>query len=187
MGYRKWILAAVALLLSSSVSFSQQDAPMPEYRIGPEDVLGVVVWDEPNHTMDVQVRPDGKITLPLLNDIHVAGMTPEELRVKLTKAHSEHMVEPTVTVIVREFNSFKVYFLGQVTAQGVQNFKRQTRLLQAIASAGGPSQFSNKRITLLREMGGIEKRYEIDYKKLLSGDPAQENLLLQPGDTLLFY
>ena len=160
---------------------------MPEYRIGPEDVLGVVVWDEPNHTMDVQVRPDGKITLPLLNDIHVAGMTPEELRVKLTKAHSEHMVEPTVTVIVREFNSFKVYFLGHVTAQGVQNFKRQTRLLQAIASAGGPSQFSNKRITLLREMGGIEKRYEIDYKKLLSGDPAQENLLLQPGDTLLFY
>lgn len=175
------------LVCAGTAGVHAEEESSAVYRIGPEDVLGVVVWNEPNHTMDVQVRPDGKITLPLLNDIHVAGMTPEELRQKLTEAHGEHMVEPTVTVIVREFNSFKVYFLGAVNAQGVQNFKRQTRLMQGIASAGGPSQFSKGRITLLREMGGIEKRYEIDYKKLLSGDPAQENLTLQPGDTLLFH
>ena len=177
---------AVGTVLALAVSGVCTPALAEDYKIGPEDVLGIIVWNEPNHTMDVQVRPDGKITLPLVNDILVAGMTPETLRVKLTEMLAEHVVEPNVTVIVRDFNSYKVYFLGQVNLQGAIVFKRPTRLLQGIATAGGLGQFSKSRVTLVREVGGIEKRFVIDYKKLVAGDPAQENLLLLPGDTLLF-
>ena len=97
------------------------------------------------------------------------------------------MNAPNVTVIVRQINSYKVYFLGEISGQGARPFYRPTRLLQGIASAGGLTQFSKKEITLLRDVGGVEKRFRIDYKKLIAGDPAQENILLMPNDTLLFH
>ncbi len=157
------------------------------YRIGIRDVLGLVVWNEPKLTLDLQVRPDGMITVPLLNDIHVEGMAPEELAAKLTQELSVFVNAPSVTVIVRQINSYNVYFLGEVSNQGVLAFYRPTRILQAIATAGGLTPFSKKEITLLREVGGVEKRFRIDYKKLIAGDPAQENLYLLANDTLLFH
>ena len=92
---------------------------------------------------------------------------------------------PNVSVIVDEINSYTVYFLGEVGNQGPLRFYRPTRLLQALAAAGGLTEFSKKRITLLREQGGVERRFEIDYKQLISGAPGQENLFLLSGDTLL--
>jgi polysaccharide export outer membrane protein len=162
-------------------------ASSEDYRVGIEDGLRIVTWGEPQLTLDVVVRPDGKITVPLVNDVAVAGRTPEEIRGTLRSKLSDFIREPQVTVIVTDIQSYRVYFLGEVLDQGVQTFGRPVRLLQAIASAGGLTEFAKKNITLVREIDGIEKRIEIDYKKLLEGQPSQENLYLEPGDVLLFH
>ncbi|HKQ61392.1 MAG TPA: polysaccharide biosynthesis/export family protein [Candidatus Polarisedimenticolaceae bacterium] len=154
--------------------------------IGIEDTLRVFVWGEPALSVSVKVRPDGKITVPLVNDVLVVGLTADEVRQRIASALATYLKSPNVTVIVDEINSFRVYFLGEVSHQGALQFLRPTRLLQAIATAGGLTQFSKKEISLVREENGVEKRLEIDYKRLLAGDPAQENLYLKPGDLLLF-
>ena len=188
MASSRFSLLTAFLACALSLPLGASDEPeRPSYVIGIEDVLGLVVWDEPELTLDVQVRPDGKITVPLLNDIYVVGLTPEHLGVLLTERLGVFVTDPSVTVIVRDIKSYKVYFLGEVASQGAVTFKRPTRILQGIATAGGLTQFSKKEITLLREVGGVEKRFQIDYKKLVAGDPTQENLLLLPDDTLLFH
>jgi polysaccharide export outer membrane protein len=160
------------------------DSPA-EYVIGVEDVLKIVTWGEADLTLTAKVRPDGRITLPLVNDIVVAGMTPDRVRQTITSHLSAFVNDPDVTVIVEEINSFRVYFLGEIAAQGPLQFYRPTRLLQGIATAGGLTDFAKKDITVVREEHGMEKRIEIDYKKLVAGDPGQENLFLKPGDTVL--
>ncbi len=183
-----WFLCLVAAPNGVSAQPQAPTGPLPppdDYLIGVEDVLGVVVWGEPQLTLDVQVRPDGRITVPLLNDIDVVGRSPEEVGARIGEALETYIKDPNVTVIVREINSFRVYFLGEVASQGALQFLRPTRLLQGIAAAGGLTQFARKEITVLREESGIEKRIPIDYKKLLAGDPSQENLYLKPGDTVL--
>ncbi len=180
----KRLLVVLLLGFAAAAPMTADGADKP-YRIGIQDVLGVVVWNEPDLTLDLQVRPDGKITVPLINDVHVEGLTSEDLAAKLTEQLSEYVNEPNVTVIVRQINSYNVYFLGEVVTQGVVPLYQPTRIIQGIAAAGGPTDFA-KRIILLREIGGIEKRIYIDYKKLLDGDPSQENLYLLPNDTLLF-
>lgn len=173
--------------LDAAAAAKSADQPLDEYRIGIEDVLRVAVWGEPGLSIDaLKVRPDGKITVPLVNDIHVVGMTPLEVKEQITAKLADFIREPNVTVIVQQINSFRIYFLGEVTTQGAINFTRPPRLLQAVAAAGGLTQFSKKEIVLLRQQDGLEKRYPINYKQLLAGDPRQENLWLEPGDTLLF-
>jgi polysaccharide export outer membrane protein len=157
-----------------------------DFVIGVEDVLRVVVWGEPELGQTSKVRPDGKITLPLINDVKVAGLTPDEVRVKIGEALATYVRDPSVTVIVDQINSFRVYFLGEVNLQGAIQFYRPTRILQGIATAGGPTEFAKKEVILLREAEGSEKRIVVDYKRLLSGDVKQENFYLRPGDTLLF-
>ena len=113
-------------------------------------------------------------------------MTPLEVRDLLNKELTVYVRDPNVTVIVDQINSFRVYFIGEINGQGAYNFYRPTRLLQAVAAAGGPTEFAKKEISLLREEDGVEKRTRVDYKRLLAGDPAHENFFLRPGDTLLF-
>lgn len=156
------------------------------FAIGVEDQLRIIVWGEPELSLTVSVRPDGKITVPLIHDVEAAGETPEELRLVITERLGKFIRSPNVTVIVEQINSFRVFFLGEVETRGVQQLNRPTRVLQAIAMAGGPTAFSKNVITLLREERGVEKRIPIDYKKLLAGDRGQENLYLRPGDTLIF-
>lgn len=156
-----------------------------EYVIGVEDVLRIVVWGEPELTISVQVRPDGRITVPLVNDISVAGLRPSRVREIIAERLTAFIRDPHVTVIVEAINSFRVYFLGEVNLQGTLQFYRPTRLLQAISAAGGLTDFAKKELILLRQDGGLEKRFVIDYKRLIAGDPRQENLLLMPGDTVL--
>jgi len=189
------VLAVVACATMVVTAAAQTDENAPastetvsaddSYRIGVADVLRVVVWGEPQLSLSVKVRPDGKITLPLANDIEVADRTPEEVRQVIASRLGEFIHEPNVTVIVEEINSFRVYFIGEVKNQGAIQFYRPVRLIQGIAAAGGLTEYSKKSITLLREEYGVEKRYEIDYKRLLAGDADQENIYLQPGDTLL--
>jgi polysaccharide export outer membrane protein len=163
------------------------DARMDEYTVGVEDVLRVFVWGEPELSVQVQVRPDGKITVPLVHDIAVKGLTPHEIRDRVTEELSKLIRDPNVTVIVEQINSFRVFFLGEVREQGTLQFYRPTTLLQGVAAAGGLTEFSKKDITLVRAENGVEKRHKIDYKRLIAGDPSQPNLLLKAGDTLIFH
>jgi len=159
--------------------------PSGDYRIGIEDVLRVVVWGEERLSLQAKVRPDGKITIPLVNDIYVVGLTPMEVRDRIETGLSSYVRDPNVTVIVEQINSFRVYFVGEVKSQGAIQFYRPIRLLQAIAAAGGLTEFAKKEVTLVRETEGIEQRIRINYRKLASGDPSEKNPYLKPGDTVI--
>ena len=184
-----WV--AVCLILTTAAWAQPSDEPpdvaalSAEYKIGIEDVLGVSVWGEPDLKMTVRVRPDGAITFPLVNDIQVEGLTPEVVRARLTERLSEFINQPNVTVIVEEINSYKVYVVGRVGAQGVYQFYRPTRLLQAIAQAGGFADFAKQQVTVLRDKGYIETRINVNVKRMVEGDRSQENLFLLPGDTVV--
>ncbi len=180
-------MTVLAVLWSLPTSQRAQPASgaAKEYVVGIEDVLRIAVWGEPHLNLTVRVRPDGRISMPLVNDVVVAGQAPEEIRQVLAKKLSQFIKEPNVTVIVEEINSFRVYVLGEVNRQGALNFYRPTRLLQALAAAGGLTPYAKKEIILVRDREAGEQRIPVDYKRLLSGDPSQENFFLQPGDTLI--
>ena len=136
-------------------------------------------------TQRVKVRPDGKITVPLVNDVLVAGLTTNQVRDKIATALGTFIREPHVTVIVEAIQSYRVYFLGEIQRQGALNFYRPTRLLQGIAAAGGLTQYAEKEVVLLREVRGEEKRISVDYKRLLAGVETEQNVYLLAGDTVL--
>jgi len=184
-------LAAVVIAASSVVQAqegaepTETEAAEASFVIGVEDVLRIVTWGEPELTVTVTVRPDGRITLPLINELKVAGQTPARVREAIVEKMKGFIRDPNVTVVVEQINHFRVYFLGEINTQGPLQFNRPVRLLQAISAAGGLTEFSNKRITVIRDEYGVEKRIEIDYKKLWAGDTGQENIYLKPGDTVL--
>ncbi len=182
------ILCSIALSAASPSRGEDpgEEARTSDYVIGIEDQLRVFVWGESELTVTVKVRPDGKITVPLINDVGVAGLTTEQARLEILEALARYIREPMVTVIVEEINSYRVYFLGEIQNQGALQFFRPTRLLQGIAAAGGMTEFAKKEITLLREENGAEKRMRIDYKRLIAGDASQKNFYLKAGDTLVF-
>ena len=186
------IIVTVTLVFGASTGHAQGPVADFENRVSPaewvigvEDVLRVVTWGEADLTLTVKVRPDGRITLPLVNDIVVAGLTPDQVRLKVTEGLAAFINAPNVTVIVEEINSFRVYFLGEITTKGPIQFYRETSLLQGLATAGGLTEYAKNEITILREGFGVEKRIKVDYKKLWAGDLGQENLRLEPGDTVL--
>ena len=149
-----------------------QSVPPPsvQYTIGPADVLKIDVWKEPELSLTVPVRTDGKISLPLINDIYVVGLTPLELQKELTKKFAQYVENPTVSVIVEEINSLKIFVVGNVNQPGVFDVKREINVLQAISLAGGFTEWANKRnIKLFRKHGGVEQVIEINYNKIISG------------------
>lgn len=160
---------------------------LPEgYVIGPEDVLSVVVWRERELSADVVVRPDGKISLPLLNDIQAAGYTPEQLAEIIEKAAVKYVKDSDATVIVKEIRSRKVFVLGEVVRPGVFPLTSELTVLQLIASVGGLQEYADKsNITILRYENGRERRLRFNYKDVIAGKNLQQNILLQPGDTVL--
>lgn len=177
-------IAAALLLLIGSPALGI--AVMEEYIIGVEDVLEVAMPDHPELTKIVPVRPDGNISLPLVDDIPAAGLTPELLKQKLTDAYRTFVTVPNITVIVSEINSLKVYVLGEVVKPGVYNIRGRTRVLQAIALAEGFTQYSEKdRVIILRDTGAKQERIEVNLKKVISGQDIGENRVLRPGDTVL--
>jgi polysaccharide export outer membrane protein len=189
------LAVAFGLAICSLCAAGQAQDPPEEisrsaepFVVGLEDELSISVYKDPELSRKVKVRPDGKISLPIIQDVEVVGRTPAEIAGILSKKLADYFEsDPQVTVIVETINSFRVYFLGEVQKQGPQQFYRPTRVLQAVATAGGPTEYAKKQITIVREDGyGVERRIEIDYKKLLEGAPGQENLYLKPGDTLIF-
>ena len=160
--------------------------PSPDYQIGPEDLLDVSVWNNPALSRTAPVRPDGKISLPLLNDVQAAGLTPMQLRDIIAKKLVEYMPNPEVSVIVREVNRFKVSVIGEVKKPGRFDFKSKATVLDAIALAGGFNDFAARsRIVILRQDGGGTKRIPINYNKIISTASEQDDFYLQPGDVVV--
>jgi polysaccharide biosynthesis/export protein len=179
---------SVFAVLRSTPSFGQAVASsaVDEFVLGVEDKLSVSVWKEPDLSKTVSVRPDGKITFPLVGDVQAAGRAPRQLTEDLTKLLARFIKEPVVTVIVEDINNFKIFVLGEVNLQGALNLKRRTRLLEAIALSGGLSKFADKsNLLLLRFEDGQETRTRIDYRKVVSGEKPELNVYLKPGDTII--
>jgi len=155
------------------------------YVIGPEDVLDISVWREPTVSRSVPVRLDGKISLPLLNDIQASGLTPMQLADTISEKLKKFFTNPQVTVTVTAINSQNVFAVGEVMRPGPIRMLPGMTALQAIASAGGLTQFANqKRAYVLRHEGGKDVHYPINYKELLRGD-MRGNIVLKVGDTIV--
>jgi polysaccharide biosynthesis/export protein len=171
---------------------STAPAPLPvppdsdKYLIGPEDVLFIQVWKEDQLSQAVMVRADGKISLPLIDEIQAAGLTPLRLKEVLTQKFKQFVETPIVTVMVRDAKSFKVYIGGQVAKPGVYTLVEEITFLQLVPMAGGFTEWANQRkILLVRKEGGKEKRITINYKKIISGEDLSNNVVLKPGDTII--
>ena len=161
-------------------------ATPPDYVIGPDDVLSIIVWREKDLTGDVQVRPDGKITLPLINDVQAAGLTPEQLRVRLTEAAGKLIEEPNVTVVVKSVNSRKVFLMGEVNKPGPYALSAPMNVLQLIASAGGLLEYADEEnILIIRNENGKPVSYKFNYKDAARGKNLKQNIELKPGDTVV--
>jgi len=173
---------------STTITKTATTAASPsDYLIGSEDVLQVSVWKEPDFSATaVPVRADGKISLPLLNDVQAAGLTPQQLAHDIADRLRQYVAEPRVTVIVTAMNSRRAFVMGQVMRQGAVSLVSNMTVLQAISSAGGLAQFANgKKIYILRTSNGKQERLSFNYNEVIKGTHAEQNILLKPGDTVV--
>jgi polysaccharide export outer membrane protein len=180
------LVLGVGAASAQTVTRTEQDPPNA-YAIGIGDVLEVSVWKNPDLTVTVPVRPDGRISVPLLGDVQAAGMTPLALKQTLTDGYKEYVTAPGVSVVVKEIHSRKIYVTGEVAHPGTFDLDPRGKLMQALALAGGLTPYAKGRVVVLRDGrdGRQEKRYEIDLKSIINGRRPEDNLLLQPGDTLI--
>jgi polysaccharide export outer membrane protein len=200
MNLSRLSLLALVLLVTACAGVAGAQAPtsaaktptvesdgsnVEEYRIGPEDVLLISVWKNDLLSRTVSVRPDGMISLPLLNEVQAAGLTPPELRDSLIKRLTEYMPNPDVSVIVQDVRFFKVSVLGEVVKPGRFELKSRTTVLDALAQAGGLTNFASRnKIVVLRAEGNATKRLPFNYNKAVS-DAQAENFYLRPGDIVV--
>jgi polysaccharide export outer membrane protein len=192
------VIWAIAVVLYPLAAYSQGEkealskkqaqaevlADSSQYVIGPEDSLYIHVWKEESLSRTVPVRIDGKISLPLIDEIQAAGLTPLQLKENLVKRFREFVDIPNVSVIVMEANSFKVFVSGEVKTPGVVRLRSETTILQLIPMVGGFTEWANKRkILVIRREEGKEKRYTVNYKRIVAGkDP---NFIMKSGDTVI--
>src|SRR5262245_15458989 len=177
--------APAARSVAAAITTSTVIQP-PGYVIGADDVLGIVFLYEKELSTDVSVRPDGRISLPMLNDIQAAGLTPEQLRVNLTKAADAYIQEPTVSVIVKQINSRKVFITGKISKPGVYPLHESTTVLQLIALAGGLLEYANeKNIVVMRSENGTTASHRYNHKEVVSRKRLEQNIELKSGDTIV--
>lgn len=158
----------------------------PNYSIAPDDVLTVNVWKEPEISRTVPVRRDGKISLPLLNDVQAAGLTPTQLGSEIVEKLRATIVHPQVTVIVAQMSSLRIYILGQVTRAGAYPLAPGMTAVQALSIAGGFTPYANlKKIHIMRSENGVSKMLPMNYKEVISGRKTQQNIALKSGDTII--
>lgn len=161
-------------------------APPAGYVIGPEDVLGIVFWREPDMGGEATVRPDGRITLPVIGEIAAQGLTPEELKIRLEQAAAKYLSGPTVAVVVKQMNSQKVYITGQVTTPGSYALTGPRSVMQLIALAGGLTEFADKKsITIMRTENGKTSSFKFNYGDVSRGKKLEQNIMLRAGDTVV--
>lgn len=158
----------------------------PNYVIGGQDVIDISVWKEPELTRTVPVRPDGKISLPLLNDVQASGLTPTQLAEQITESLKKFVTNPQVTVIVTQINSQRIYILGEVNRAGAYPLLPDMTILQGLSSAGGFTQFANlKKIYMFRMENGKQVKYPFNYKDVVNGKSPDQNVVLKAGDTIV--
>ena len=202
----KWLVVAVALVAAAGLMIpavdAQQASPSDkrvvqppaqrpsaasnDYVIGPEDVLQVTVWKNDTLSRVVPVRPDGKISLPLLHDVQAAGLTSMQLRDKIARALSEFMPHPEVSVILTDVRSFRVSVMGEVQRPGVLLLKSSTTVLEAIAMAGGFRDFASpSKIVVVRKEGGQTQKIPFNYNKAIRNGETEDNIYLKTGDVIV--
>lgn len=186
------VLAGCAGTLRETPSFQVLESEAIEagqdYVIGPRDVLLVSVWKQPELSVaDLVVRLDGKISIPLIDDVQAAGLTPLQLKDVIRERLAEYIAAPHVTVVVREMNSKLIYIIGEVSREGPMVLHANMRVLDAIASAGGFNQFAGKNhIKILRERdAGVPVEFRFDYDGFIAGKNLEQNILLLPGDRVV--
>ena len=156
------------------------------YVIGPEDVLAIVFWRDKEMSSEVVVRPDGRISLPLLNDLTAAGYTPDQLRALLVREASKYLEDANATVVVKEIHSRKVFVTGQVGKPGSYPLVGELNVLQMIAHSGGLLEYADsKNIVIVRSEQGQEHRFKFNYKDVVKGKNVAQNISLRPGDTII--
>jgi len=203
MTFLKWLVVAVALAAAAALAFSpiadaQQASPTAksaapraaagnEYVIGPEDMLQVTVWKNDTLSRVVPVRPDGKISLPLLHDVQAAGLTSMQLRDKIARALGEFMPHPEVSVIITDVRSFRVSVMGEVQRPGVLLLKSSTTVLEAIAMAGGFRDFASpsKIVVVRKDAGGQTQKIPFNYNRAIRNGETEDNIYLKTGDVIV--
>lgn len=206
--YKLWMALAALLLPFGGISAQEKTNPRdskaparavaeqsaapkaatddPAYEIGAEDQLSISVWKEPEVTRVVPVRPDGKISLPLVNDIQAAGLTPMQLAMTITEKLKKFIADPQVTVIVTGINSRRYYIVGEMNRAGAFPLLPSMTVLQAISSAGGFTQFAKqKSIYVLRMVEGKSVTFPFNYKEVITGKRPEQNIVLKRGDTIV--
>jgi polysaccharide biosynthesis/export protein len=157
-----------------------------DYKIGPQDLLRIDVWKEAEISRTTPVRPDGKISLPLLDDVQAAGLTPVQLAGVIAEGLKKYITNPQVTVGVTEINSRRIYVTGEVTRPGAFPLLPDMTILQALSTAGGFTQFARlKSIYVLRTEDGKQVKHPFNYKAAVAGKKAEQNLMLRPGDVIV--
>jgi polysaccharide export outer membrane protein len=195
---RPWticVLALAGVLMTPRIGSAQtstesgltaRDGAPPSYQVGPEDVIGVLVWHEPDMSGDFTVRPDGKISLPLIGDLQAAGRTPEQLSNDIDQAAARYVEQPSVSVVLRQLNSRKVFITGQVKESGSFPLAAPRTVLQLIALAGGLTEYADAdHITVMRTEEGQTKIFKFNYKDVAKGQHLEQNIQLLPGDTVV--
>jgi polysaccharide biosynthesis/export protein len=165
----------------------------PDYVLGPDDTLHVEFWRDKDLSADVTVRPDGKVTLPVLNDVQAAGLTPDQFRDRVLEAAKRFIEDPSVTISVKEIRSRKVFITGAVNKPGAYLINDHMTVLQLIATAGGLTEFAkSKNIIIMRpDAGGVGRpagqpiTYAFNYKDVLARKNLKQNIELKPGDTVI--
>jgi len=159
--------------------------PPADYVIGADDTLHISVWKEPDISATLPVRSDGKISLPLLNDVPAAGLTPMQLAASITEKLKKYIADPRVTVVVTAMNSRRIFVTGEVAHPGAMPLLPNMTVLQALSSAGF-TQFANvKRVYLLRTENGLQVKLPFNYKEVVKGNHPEQNIMLRPGDTVV--
>jgi len=188
----KFYLLALILILANCAGISANQQPpanaVPgDFVIGVEDVLAVSVWREPEVSVkEIMVRPDGKISLPLVSDIQASGLTPRQLQDRITEKLKEYVSSPNVTVVVLKISSQSVSIVGQVTRPGVYFLGSPMTVLELLAKAGGFREEANtKKISIVREENGKTSRFLFNYKDVSKGQNFQQNISLKNGDVVI--
>jgi len=158
----------------------------PEYTIGADDVLSVVFWRDKELTADVTVRPDGKISLPLLNDVQASGLTPAQLKDRIVEESKKYVEDPNVTVVVKEIRSRRVFITGEVRKPGPYLLTGAMTVLQMISIAGGLGDYAKPdKISIVRVENGKPASFRFNYKEVINGKKLNQNIELKPGDTII--
>jgi polysaccharide biosynthesis/export protein len=160
--------------------------PPAGYVIGAEDLLSVVFWNDKDMSAEIVVRPDGKISLPLLNEVQASGLTPDQLRQSVTNEAKRFMQDPKPTIIVRQINSRKVFITGAVEKPGTFMLNAPTTVLQLIATAGGLKEYADrKNIIVISREGDGQTSHKFNYSEVIAQKNVNQNIMLKPGDTVV--